>query len=83
MKQENMIIVLPIVGTILIIVNYFIYGIKQTSSTIFMLSIYSLFLGSFFFTFGAWIEKETVRGQIESMTENVCVYIIYLLVMKP
>lgn len=79
MKQENMIVILPVIGVILIIINYFVYGIKQTSSTIFMLSIYSLFLGSFFFTFGAWIEQETVKLQIESMTDD-CMRLYHLFI---
>jgi hypothetical protein len=70
MKQENIIMILPIIGIILLIINYFVFGIKQTSSMIFMVAIYSLFLGSFFFTFGAWVEEQTVKGQIKSLTEE-------------
>ena len=44
-----------------------------------MVSIYSLFLGSFFFTFGAWIEELLVKDQIEHLTkEFVSVYHIFI-----
>lgn len=79
MKQENIMMILPIFGIIFVVITYFIFGLKQTSSTIFMVSIYSLFLGSFFFTFGAWIEELLVKDQIEHLTkEFVDVYHIFV-----
>lgn len=77
MNQETIMMILPIVGVILLIINNVIFGIKQTSSMIFMIAIYSLFLGTFFFTFGAWVEEKTVKGQITNLT-NKCVKIYRL-----
>jgi len=79
MKQETIMKVLPIVGIILLISNYLVFGIKQTASMIFMIAIYSLFLGSFFFTFGAWVEEQTVKEQINSLTKE-CVKIYRLFI---
>ena len=70
MTEQNIMMSLPIVGIVLLFVIWNIFGTKQASSTIFMLSIYSLFLGSFFFTFGAWIEEQTVKNQIASLTKE-------------
>ena len=75
MTEQNIMMSLPIVGIILLLAIGKFFGTKQASSTIFMLSIYSLFLGSFFFKFGAWIEEQTVRNQIASLTkETMAVY---------
>lgn len=70
MTEQNIMMSLPIVGIVLLLAIWEIFGTKQASSTIFMLSIYSLFLGSFFFTFGAWIEEQTVKNQIASLTKE-------------
>ena len=47
MTEQNIMMGLPILGIILLLLIWKIFGTKQASSTIFMLSIYSLFLGSF------------------------------------
>ena len=62
----------PIILLIIILaLTYLLLGIKALTSNIFMLSIYTMFVPILFFTYGAYIEKETVRGQTERLVDSM------------
>jgi len=41
-----------------------------SSTTLLMLGVYAAFVGFFFFTYGAYIEKTVVKNQIDSLISN-------------
>ena len=54
----------------LLLVTYFVLGIKALASNVFMLAIYTMFVPILFFTYGAYIEKQIVRSQVERLIDN-------------
>lgn len=55
---------------ILLVVTYTTLGTEGLASNIFMLAIYSMFVPILFFTYGAYIEKQIVRSQVERLINN-------------
>jgi len=56
---------------LLLFATYYLLGTQALSSNIFMLSIYSMFVPILFFTYGAYIEKQIVKSQIERLIDNL------------
>ncbi len=59
-----------IVFFVLLILTYYLLGIRALSSNIFMLAIYTMFVPILFFTYGAYIEKKIVKSQVERLVES-------------
>ena len=59
-----------IILLILLLITYYSLGIQALSSNIFMLSIYAMFVPILFFTYGAYIEKQIVKNQVERLVES-------------
>jgi hypothetical protein len=67
--DENTYIPLLIFAGLLFSTYYFL-GIRALSSNIFMLSIYTMFVPILFFTYGAYIEKQIVKDQVERLVDS-------------
>jgi hypothetical protein len=63
---------IPITISIALFLISWVYsGLEGLSSILLMVSIYSLFVPSLFFTFGAFIEQLIVKKQIDRVTEEI------------
>lgn len=55
---------------ILLFATYIGLGVEALASNVFMLAIYSMFVPILFFTYGAYIEKQIVKSQVQRLIDN-------------
>ena len=51
--------------------TYYLLGIRELTSNIFMLAIYAMFVPILFFTYGAFIEKQIVKKQVTHLIDEL------------
>lgn len=70
MKDEK--IYIPIIAFFVLLGSTFgLFGIKGLTSSIFMLSVYLMVVPILFFTYGAYIEKQIVKNQVDRLINNI------------
>ena len=60
-----------IIACFLLFLTWVTFGLDGLSNNLFMISLYTLFVPALFFTFGAFIEQQVVKKQIDRVVADV------------
>lgn len=60
-----------LVACFLLVLTWAVFGLDGLSNNLFMISLYCIFVPCLFFTFGAFIEQQVVKKQIDRVVSEI------------